>query len=488
MKRSPAEMLQLLLSRASTRRPFLEQGLPAEAAGHAPEPAHLPGRADVPWLEAENAHPDDLAAQRWGVIAPEGPEGDAMLDAIAPLIQLREQEQGAKALRYRAPPDLDETGAVEWRKEKYRVEQVPEEERPKYLLMLGDLHQLPIALQHVLAQGSYVGRLHVARPSGEPDLEGYAAYARKVRAFETGTPEAEAPDVLTFVAADGSEASGCGRELLVEPFQALVESRWKAKRPSLRLRFIPNPPPGLAPILQAGAEARSGVLLSVSHGLGLPTQEESEEAQRALQGALDLGNGDVLGHEQLRDVPFLPGGMWFCLACFGAATPSQSEFHPWLAQLAEQGVATGPLDAVLECLPGPGRRPFVAALPQAALANPRGPLAILGHSDLAWAFSFAETDGGSLRSRASRIASVLEILSKGSRAGVALGRLMKDYQEANNDLTAYAHARKVAEQKKKSDPVDPKKHSYLWMLRNDLRGYILLGDPAARLSLRRAAA
>ena len=32
------------------------------------------------------------------------------------------------------------------------------------------------------------------------------------------------------------------------------------------------------------------------------------------------------------------------------------------------------------------------------------------------------------------------------------------------------------------DPTDPVELSHRWMLRNDLRGYVLLGDPAARLS------
>ncbi|MCP3142238.1 hypothetical protein [Pyxidicoccus xibeiensis] len=488
MKHGRAEVLHLLLSHADGRRPFLEQGLPAEAAGRAPEPERVPGRADVPWLEAPEALPDDLPAQRWGVIAPEGREGDAMRQAVAPLIQHRAGEQGAEVRLYRAPANLDALGAVKWRKTQYRIESEPEAERPKYLLILGDLHQVSIELQHVLAHGAYVGRLHISRPSGEPDLEGYTAYANKVRAFETDTAASEAPDVLLFAADDGSNATRWGRELLVEPCQKLVEQRWMPKRPGLRLQVLSHEQARLEQLLRAAATARAGVMLSVSHGLGLPTPAEaSVEEQRARQGALDLGGGQVLAREQLRDTPFLPGGMWFSLACFSAATPPRSMFHPWLAQLAQQKVYESPLDAVLQCLPRPDARPFVTALPQAALSNPRGPLAIIGHSDLAWMFSFSEGEAV-LQSRASRIASVLEVLSKGSRAGVALDTLMRVYRDANDDLAADAHVRRQAELDGAPDPVDPREHAYRWMLRNDLRGYILLGDPAARLSFRSATA
>jgi hypothetical protein len=34
-------------------------------------------------------------------------------------------------------------------------------------------------------------------------------------------------------------------------------------------------------------------------------------------------------------------------------------------------------------LPGERTRPFIAALPKAVLANPEGPLAVMGHEDLA---------------------------------------------------------------------------------------------------------
>ena len=481
---TPGASLQLLLASADTLQPLLDHGLAPEAAWDAPRPTRLPRRAEVPSLARTDAHPNDLPAQRWGVIAPESPEGQALLQAVAPLIEHRERAQGAPAYRYHVPADQDAAAAVRWRDEVYRAEEVPEEERPRYLLLLGDLHQVSIELQHVLAHGAFVGRLHIAQRSGVPDLGGYTAYARKVVAFETEAAVKEAPDVLLYTAPDGSAATTLGQALLVGPCQKEVETRWRMRRPGMGLQVLSGARAGLETLLGAAGATRSGVMLSVSHGLGQPSQGwASAEAQRALQGALNLGAGQVLSANLLRATPFLPGGMWFCLACFGAATPPSSLFHAWLSMLARRPADAAQLQEVLRSLPRPGERPFLAALPQAALANPRGPLAIIGHSDLAWMFSFAEV-GGASRSRASRISSVLEVLANGSRAGVALEALMQIYRDVNDGLMADYQTRQDALLEGRPDPVEPERHGYRWMLRNDLRGYILLGDPAARLSLR----
>ncbi|EPX57894.1 hypothetical protein D187_004428 [Cystobacter fuscus DSM 2262] len=478
--------LHLLLARADDRQPLLPSGLPEETAREAPKPEKLPVRAEVPSMEAPDANPNDLPAQRWGVVAPEGEEGEALLRALAPLMEHRERQQGAPVRVYRVPANMDAKQAVAWRREVYQHEAVPQEERPRYLLLLGDLHQVSMELQHVLAHGAFVGRLHVATPSGEPDLAGYRAYAEKVLASEGRTEPDEAAEVLLYCADDGTRATALGRWLLVEPCARQVEERWKRRHPALRLRVWREERVAREELLHGGGAARSGVMLTVSHGLGKPRQGWSSlEQQRAQQGALSLTSGEVLTAEELRDTPFLPDGMWFCLACFGAATPPRSAFHAWLTLLAREGGQKDRSREVLESLPREGERPFLAALPQAALANPRGPLAVIGHSDLAWAYSFTAA-GASTRSRASRIAGALEVMVNGSRAGVALDALMRAYREVNDGLMAEYQERQDARLEGRPDPVDPVEHAARWMERNDLRGYVLLGDPAARLCLRSA--
>lgn len=480
------EPLDLLLADADDLRPVLDDGLPVEAAQRGPRPRKAVRGDDSHSWRRTDADPNDLPAQRWGVVAPEGREGDRLLEAITPLIRLREAEQRAPATIYRVPPHLDARQSVAWKDQVYWSEDVVEDERPLYLLLLGDLHQTTLDLQHSLANGALVGRAHFENADGDPDLAGYAAYAEKVARFaRRGTPEA-APDLAFFVAQDGTRATITGHSRLVNPGLAASRRGLEAGRlPAASVRALEAET--VNELLAQGSGPRPAVLLSVSHGLGAPRRGyRSPEEQWQRQGALVLGHDEILDAERVRSRPFLPGGMWFCVACFGAGTPEASAYHSWLAQLSRDNAFGGRVSSVLESLPAAGSRPFVAALPQAALSNAEGPLAIIGHLDLAWTYGFTSAHNLA-ESRKSRVLSALEAMVRGSRAGVALEALLRFYREANDALMTSYQIEADARAGGRPDPTDRVERGHLWMLRNDLRGYVLLGDPAARLPLRQHA-
>jgi hypothetical protein len=337
-------------------------------------------------------------------------------------------------------------------------------------------------LQLVLSHSNYVGRLHVGKAHGEPDLEGYAAYAKKLVAHAERTELDEAPEMLLYTAQDGSEPTRMAQTHLVQPCLEEMDRTWKKERPALGLHLLTQAGANLDPFLRQAGAARSGVMLSAAHGIGRPAEGwASPEDQRALQGSLLLSPNELLTRDLVRETPFLPGGIWLSVACFGAATPRKSVFHPWLSALSQAGLATANPQGALDSLPQPGEQPFVAALPQALLANPRGPLAVISHCDLAWVFSFMDVDSPT-SNRASRILSALEVLTEGSRVGVALDTLLGFYREVNDQLTLDYEASEGGPAPSRDQQV---RRGYLWMTRNDLRGYMLLGDPAARLAVKR---
>jgi hypothetical protein len=470
----PDRRLELLLADADDGTPALAAGLALGTVGAAPGPP----RERNP-QRALDQDPNDLAVQRWALIAPEGAEGDRLVAAVADLIRLREGEQGTPARVYRVPPEMDAGASLDWKDRVYQPDCAPNPELPRYLLILGDLHQVSLELQHALAQGCFVGRLCF------PDLDGYAAYAAKVRRWAEQPAPVDRPGGLFYTARDGSRATAEGYRLLVRPCLDLLASWRVPVTGPVEIPFAPGPPRALLDAVSSEAPA---VLLSLSHGAGPPAAGwRSAEDQRARQGAMVLGRGERVDADAVRGGRFLPGGMWIFLACFGAGTPSTSAFHPWLARLAAQGaVDPASVAAVLRALPAPGERPFVAAMPQAALANPDGPLAIIGHVDLSWTYAFAAS-GTFDQTRASRVLAAFQVLAKGNRAGVALDGLMACYRETNHELTTDYQEQERALARGQPFPVDLEKRGHRWMLRNDLRGYVLLGDPAARLPLRRNA-
>lgn len=474
--------LDLLLAEAGSHAPVLGGGLPAEAADLAPKPKKAGARHDTFSWRQKDADPNDLRAQRWAVVAPEGREGDRMLEAIEPLRRLREEEQGAPVTVHRVPGEMSARECRAWKEEVYLSEEVPEEERAHYLMILGDLRHVPLDLQHELSSAALVGRVHFGGAAGDIDPSRYEAYARKVaRHAREGSLE-RAADLLFHVAADGTRATAEADGRLVTPsFEAAQDSLSRAKLPAAAVRRIEAE--SASALLSEGGAERPAVLLSVSHGVGAPRGGWlSEERRWREQGALVIGEGDVLDAERLSGQTFLPGGLWFCLACFGAGTPQKSAYHPWLSMLAEEQAYRGKAAAVLASLPSPGEHPFVASLPQAALASPGGPLAVIGHVDLAWTYGFVSATNPA-ESKKSRILATLEIMVRGGRAGVALDRLADEYREINHTLMVTYEEEETARRDGRPVSLDRKERGHLWMARNDLRGYVLLGDPAARLPL-----
>jgi hypothetical protein len=460
--------IDLLLAHADDRTPMLP-GVDRTAAGAAPAPEPRP-KPDVLWADEEA--PDDLVRQGWGVIAPAGGDGDRLLDAIAPLVEQRRRQQGSVRV-YRVPPRMTPGEAARWKKRVFRTGTDLDCDLPRYQLILGDLDQVPLAVQQVQASDGFVGRIAF------DDLDGYRAYADKVVRWEDRpAPVTEAHAILHAVR-DGTSATRLGVQALIAPGEDLLRRRRVAgdvRYGELRVTGSERPAPD--ELWAAAAIDRPGVLLSLGHGAGVP-RSGGASRQRREQGALSFGRGGLLTGADLAGRGFLPGGVWLAVACFAAGTPETSDYRHWLDARRRAGHVGSETGHVLDTLAHD--RPFVAALPRAALADPDGPLAFVGHIDLAWAYSFFDLDDRPRR-RPGRIAGVIQALLNGHCTGVAVRKLMQGFAEINTELTALDDARARAG----GAPLDGReqlRRGHLWMLRQDLAGYALLGDPASRLPI-----
>ncbi|XYH99305.1 hypothetical protein ACMHYB_05905 [Sorangium sp. So ce1128] len=458
--------LQLLLTPYDDREPVLKDGLSGEAAAQQDAAGKKESTLEHFW--EETGDPDDLEAQRWGVIAPEGAAGDRLIALIQPLIDARREAQdGHEAKIYRVPPAMSPEEAARWRKQHFDVSVELARDLPRYQLLLGDLHEVPLALQQYQSTDGFVGRL-CFRKERE-----YEAYVDKVLRWEQARAEV-AGSAKFYTVHDGTAATMMGYRSLTLPALAQLE-KYRLDVADLGDQDAPSPDE----FLEAVRSPEPTVLFTVSHGAGAPRGGwKSEGDQRDRQGAMSFGREGKLSGGDLGDAPFLPGGIWFMLACYGGGTPDVSAYRHWLDRLKQSGQFGGQAQSVLAGLPQGGQRPFIARLPQVALANPNGPLAVMGHIDLAWTYSFEERDTGRAVSRPSKFVDVIRTALETSRVGSSFRELLKASLLTNAELTSLYDR---AEREGVAHAPDSARLGHLWMLRQDLSGYVLLGDPAVRL-------
>jgi hypothetical protein len=453
--------LELLLADVDRGTPVLEQGIPlATAATGARAPvAEAPGHRD------QGADPSDLARQGWGVVLPKGKAGDHLWELIAPLRDAR----GGDVKRYDVPSGMGPEETAKWKDEVYADPELQNDEIPRYLLILGDADDISWDFQTYLAHEAFVGRIAF------PDDAGYLAYVGKVlRAERKGV---EAARTLFYTANDGSKAVAVGRASLVDPAVEAFEQRLTTGRfPASEIVTLPGGD-GEA-LLREARKSDPTVLFSVSHGCGPPRAGwKSAADQRLRQGAMVVDDrGQPLTAADVAGRPFLPDGIWFFFACYGGGTPSRSAYELWMNDLHAQHKLGESGKAVLGALPKPGERPFMAALPRAALANPAGPLAVMAHVDLAWSFGFEH--------RAGPFESVVESLVMGRRVGPSFRELGSQLGAADQRLATMAQAEKDHPELA-GDEARRVEKTELWMRRHDLANHVLLGDPAVRLSIPR---
>jgi hypothetical protein len=464
--------MDLLLVHADDHTPVLEDGITDRAAALAPVPVPTPAPG---WLWSTGADANDLERQRWGIVAPLGPNGDRLLDAVAPLRAHREAQQGGRPIQiYRVPSDLNLVESMQWKQRHLRRENDLEVDIPRYLLIVGDLDQVPMSLHTALATDGFVGRLAFDH---EDD---YRAYVTKVLHWEHDPAAATSADAVLHTVHDGSAAARSGYHALMAPgLEILCERQQLGDVCAGAVHATGSTPPALSDVWNAATTDRPCVLFSHAHGEGAPRPGwRSPTLQRRYQGAMCLGRGLRLTGRDLAERSFLPGGVWLLLACFSAGTPTTSGYQNWLEELQRMGHVGREVSHVFDALAL--ERPFIAAVPKAALANPDGPLAFVGHVDLAWSYSFLDIGPGAPRGRPGRFMNLVQSLLAGDRAGVALHTLFCALGQVQTELSALMEQ---AGQGLIRSRRERTRRAHLWMMRHDLAGYVLLGDPAVHLPL-----
>lgn len=430
----------------------------ARALAEGPPPAE--GAAAKPLFGID---PEQLDEAGWGVVFPAAWEGTprlaAVREALEPLLRLRRQQAGDglyRELSYREGEDkvafLERHGAGFGAAEPRTM--------PYYLLLVGDATEIPFEVQYRLDVEYAVGRLALNEAAD------YASYARTVTAAER-RELVRPPRAALFAVDTGDDpVTRAMAEHLVEP---LAEALAPMARNGWHLQRVDGTDAvkrRLRPLL--GAEAPA-LLFTTSHGVGF---RADDPRQRDGQGALlcadwpgrgarrPLAEEHYFAASDLAPEEGPAGAVAFLLACHSAGTPAASPF-------AFRSDFTAAAQAA---------EPFVARLGERLLAHPRGgALAVIGHVAQAWLYSFLGLHAGR---HPQTFVSVVRALVEGRcRVGWAMDAFGRRYGDLAAELAERLGRARLGEE------VDERELVRLWTAANDARSYVVLGDPAVRLSV-----
>jgi hypothetical protein len=433
-----------------------------------PEFAAMTARSDVAsraFAAAGELDANDLSQAGWAVMFAPGID-PAIKEALKPLLDRRKAQAGDAlykvfegATGYQA-----EDTALKWLKRQgVRLDVVdPGLGIPFYLLIVAPPEVIPFEFQYTLDLYWAVGRLWF------PSVDQFRRYAESVVRYEDQPEVPTARQTALFAPqhdfdratqlfvrqvatplVNGTEVTppiGRRQKFQLRPF--LGEAATKSKLLEIFHGTIPGGSPA--------------VLFSGSHGM----QFEPEDArQPAAQGSMvcqDWGGlGSICEREWFAgaDLPSdakVLGLIHFLFACHGAGCPQFDNFD----RLNNQ--------------PKPvAKQPLLAQLPQALLSHPQGgALAVLGHVERAWAFSFCSDRGGS---QIQGFRDVLGRLFRGERIGQATDSFNMRWAALSTELAERQNDREHGEE------VGIPELTSLWVARDDARNYIIFGDPAVRL-------
>ncbi|MBN1953707.1 MAG: hypothetical protein JW900_01545 [Anaerolineae bacterium] len=419
----------------------------------------------------------DLGQAGWAVILPADMDPgrrETIKEALAPLLQRRLDQAGERLFRLFEGESGYQPGE---RKSAFFRRQTPEvrrgpadpEQLPFYVLLVGSPLEIPYFFQYELDLMRGVGRLDFG-----DDWDAYAQYAANVVAAESGQVQLDRQAAFWGVANPGDRATELSSTYMIQPLIDHLQQQQRTGEIPLEWawRLAAHVGPGqatrarLGDLLGGDPQRTPALLMTASHGVEFPLNHAQQFAhQGALLGQEWPGPGHGIGRAHYfaaEDVPQgnVLGMVALFFACYGAGTPQFDQF-------------------VIDARRGRPRiapHEFTAALPNQLLR--RGALAVLGHVERAWGYSFL-TESGAPDIQAFETA--LRKLMNGEPVGLATD---PSFGMRYADMAAEL-GESLKELRFDDAFVSDRELVRLWTATNDARGYVVLGDPAVSIPFAR---
>ena len=415
----------------------------------------------------EGVDQTSLAQTGWAVIFPAAGDYSAVRDALLPLLQLRHGQAGELYRECFGPAGhrpSESRGDFLKRQGAATSGPVDPKRFPYYVLIVGSPEEIPFRFQYQLDVQYAVGRLHFA------SVQEYAQYAQSVVATEGGAAPLAKRAVFFATQNPDDVATKRAATELAAPLLSSLRAQERAAGWQLEAVSGEQATKARLARLLGGAETPA-LIFTTSHGAEF---DQVDARQLRHQGALicqdwpgprnwshrALPADFYFAGEDISNDARLLGSMAFLFACFGAGTPRLDDFPH----------ARDRQDAIAP-------HAFVSPLAQRMLGHPNGgALAVIGHVERAWTYSFNDSHGA--RQVETFDSALRRIMLAGAPVGWALEFFNNRYAELATGLTE-----DLENVRWQNNPPDDFTLTTRWTEHNDARSYVILGDPAVRLTL-----
>jgi hypothetical protein len=434
--------------------------------------------------------PNDLRAVGWAVLFAPGVD-PKIKEALQPLLDHRKNLVGEGPFRIFDGDYQPRETAKQWlaRQKVSMRTVVPKAGVPYYLLIVASPADISFEFQYSLDIFWAVGRIwfETAEENPHPEPDKFRQYAWSVVCYEKAKTVPTSRQLAFFTAQNqGDKAT---RLLMKEVALPLVngteiegpigqDPKQKFKVHSI-LGNTANKDALNAILRGQSPDGPPALLFTGSHGKAV--SDPSNVADLAeLRGALICGDwvrGVPATPDQVyagRDLPAdakVHGMIHFMFACYGAGWPQYDNYGAMKDGLAQNYVRVG------GNAPQISPRPMVSRLPQNLLSHVAGgALAVIGHIDRAWAWSFeSEAD----IAQPGDFSMILNQLMAGNRIGQATDKFNFNWAALSTDIGDNLSQMQI--NGKVLPEAEMKKLANQWIARDDARNYVVFGDPAVRL-------
>lgn len=401
---------------------------------------------------------DDLKLEEtgWGIVFAHGAPPE-IFEALQELRVFREDQAGARYKVFRDEGSYWPGESItDWLGRQGAEVGAPQVDKvPYYLMIVGGPCDIPFEFQYELGVTYAVGRLHFET------VEEYRQYATNVVAGEAAAGSATPKRANFFgVCNEDDRATKMSSTSLVAPLAAELS----AKHPKWACDTWMGPTATKAD-LSACLNGSPALVFTASHGMGFPSGHED---QLAHQGALlcqdwpgplkhvgAIPSAWYFSGDDVADATNLSGSVLFHFACYGAGTPQDEDF--------------GRPDSRKAIAPAP----FLSRLPQRLLGKPNGAMAVIGHIERAWSYSFFSNKFGQ---QTKAFETCLHTLMAGRRLGFAMDTFAARHASLAVGLNL------VLNKIRYGAKVPAHEIANLWTMQHDARNYVILGDPAVRVT------